>query len=93
MHAALLDAERRSQPQKQLRAQLNALQFLQAKQFTICPLCDTRQLASLIDQACPDPDSPILGIAQILINGIENRNLGLNYAAMSRLELESRWQE
>lgn len=93
VHAALFDAETRSQLQQQLRAQLNALQFLQAGQFTIRHLSEARQLASLIAQACPDPDSAVLGIAEILINSIEHGNLGLNYAEKSQLKLENRWQE
>lgn len=92
VHAALSDAETRSALSRQLHQHVNSLQFLDNAELSIRTLNEATQLASFIAQACPNPDSAVIGISELLVNAIEHGNLGLCYAEKTRLKQEDNWQ-
>lgn len=93
VHAALSDAEARSSLSRQLHQHINSLQFLEQAEFSIRTVEEAGQLASFVAHACPNPDAAVMGISELLINGVEHGNLGLAYAEKSRLKQEDRWHE
>jgi CheY-like chemotaxis protein len=93
VHAALSDAEARSSLSRQLHQHINSLQFLDTAEFSIRTVEEAAQLATFIAHACPNPDAAVMGISELLINGVEHGNLGLAYAEKSRLKQEDRWHE
>ena len=93
VHAALADAEARDALRRQLHRHIDALNFLNAGSFTIRTVDEAGQLASFIAQACPDPDTAVVGISELLINGIEHGNLGLSYAEKSHFKRTDGWRE
>lgn len=93
VHAALSDAEARSALSRQLHQHINSLQFLDEAEFSIRTVEDAGQLASFIAHACPNPDTAVMGISELLINGVEHGNLGLSYAEKSILKQEDRWHD
>lgn len=92
VHAALSDAEARHALTRQLHQHVNSLQFLEHAEFSIRTINEASQLASFIAQACPNPDQAVIGISELLVNGVEHGNLGLSYAEKSRLKQEDGWQ-
>ncbi|MBU1364409.1 MAG: response regulator [Gammaproteobacteria bacterium] len=93
VHAALSDAEARSSLSRQLHQHINSLQFLDQAEFSIRTIEEAAQLASFIAHACPNPDAAVMGISELLINGVEHGNLGLTYAEKSRLKQDDSWHE
>ncbi len=93
VHAALADAETRHALRRQLDRHIDALHFLDAGNFTIRTIDEAGQLASFLAQACPDPDKAVVGISELLINGIEHGNLGISYAEKTRLKFADSWRE
>lgn len=93
VHAALADAEARDALRRQLHRHIEALHFLEAGSFTIRTVDEAGQLASFIAQACPDPDMAVVGISELLINGIEHGNLGLSYAEKAHFKRADAWRE
>ncbi|MBS1143965.1 MAG: response regulator [Proteobacteria bacterium] len=93
VHAALSDAAARNQLRRQLHQHVNSLQFLDQAEFSIRTIDEAAQLASFIAHACPNPDAVVMGISELLVNGIEHGNLGLSYAEKSRLKQEDRWHD
>lgn len=93
VHAALSDAEARSSLSRQLHLHINSLQFLDQAEFSIRTIEEAAQLASFIANACPNPDAAVMGISELLINGVEHGNLGLTYAEKSRFKQDDSWQE
>jgi CheY-like chemotaxis protein len=53
---------------------------------------EARQLAVLVANAAPDPDQAVLGLSELLLNGIEHGNLGLGYADKTRLREQGTWE-
>ena len=93
VHAALADAEARDALRRQLHRHIDALHFLAEAHFVIRTVDDAGQLASFIAQACPAPDMAVIGISELLINGIEHGNLGITYAEKAQLKRDERWRE
>ena len=92
VHAALTDAEARDALRRQLHSHIESLSFLNRAEFAIRTIDEAGQLASFIAQACPDPDNVVVGISELLINGIEHGNLGLSYADKTQLKREDNWR-
>lgn len=92
VHSALADARAQQALRQQLSEHVNSLQFLDQADFSVHTMKEAGQLASFIAQACPNPDSAVIGISELLINGIEHGNLGLSYEEKSRLKREDNWQ-
>src|SRR5574343_242654 len=92
VHAALSDAEARHALSRQLHQHVNSLQFLDEAEFSIRTIYEAGQLASFVAQACPNPDQAVIGISELLVNGVEHGNLGLSYTEKTRLKQEDCWQ-
>lgn len=71
---------------------INSLQFLNQAEFSIRTIHEASQLASFIAQACPNPDQAVVGISELLVNGVEHGNLALSYADKTRLKQADSWQ-
>ncbi|RIX49203.1 MAG: response regulator [Rhodocyclales bacterium GT-UBC] len=92
VHAALADARNRDALRRKLHQHINSLQYLSRGEFHIRSIAEAGQLASFLAQACPNADSVVLGISELLMNAVEHGNLGLSYDEKSRLKREDRWQ-
>lgn len=91
--AALTDAGAQNKLRHQLHQHISALQFLEHGDFLVRTLDEATRLAAFIAQACPNPDASVLGISELLVNGVEHGNLGLTYAEKARLKLDDGWQD
>lgn len=65
---------------------------LDACEFSIRTLEEADELAKVIAQACPNADTALLGISELLVNGVEHGNLGLSYEEKTRLALSDCWK-
>lgn len=92
VHAALLDGAARDALRQQLHRQINALQYMVEASFVIRSVDQANQLASFIAQACPNPDNAVMGISELLVNGVEHGNLGLTYTEKSALKHNDGWR-
>ena len=91
--AALSDAGAQIKLRQQLHQHISALQFLDEGDFRVRTLDDATRLAAFIAQACPNPDASVLGISELLVNGVEHGNLGVTYAEKAQLKLNDGWQD
>lgn len=51
---------------------------------------EAHRVAAFVAQLCPNPKAAVLGIAELMINGIEHGNLGISCAEKSKLLREDR---
>jgi DNA-binding response OmpR family regulator len=92
-HAALTDASTRNNLRHQLHEHISALQFLDHGEFVIQTLDEASRLAAFVAQACPNPEASVLGISELLVNGVEHGNLGLSYEEKTQLKLNDGWRD
>lgn len=60
--------------------------------FSIRTLDDALALASRLGPLGPAPDLLAMGLSELLINGIEHGNLGIDFAEKTRLKASDQWQ-
>jgi CheY-like chemotaxis protein/anti-sigma regulatory factor (Ser/Thr protein kinase) len=93
VHAALADAASRDNLRQQLHQHMSSLQFLEQGEFSVTTVEEAGQLAAFIAHACPSPDAAVMGISELLVNGVEHGNLGLSYAEKSHHKREDTWHD
>jgi len=91
VHAARSDYVSRQSLRRQLHDHIGALQFMTQAEFSIQTLDEASRLAAFIARTCPNPEGAVLGISELLVNGIEHGNLGLGYDDKTRLKLNDEW--
>lgn len=96
IRAALADVERQMEhasAAERMQQQSEALRLLTHAEFHFATLDEVHNLAALLSNLCPEPDTVIMGLTELLVNAIEHGNLGLSYAEKSRLSFEGGWEE
>lgn len=77
--------------QRRVRRGLQVLQLLDEAHFTLCTLEEARGLASVLANACPDAESTVIGLTELLVNAVEHGNLGITYDEKSALLADGGW--
>lgn len=67
-----------------------ALGHLDRAEFSVRNHSDAQRVAAFVSQLCPEPKSAVLGLAELMINGIEHGNLGISCAEKATLMREDR---
>jgi len=56
-------------------------------------LDEARSIASLVSNACPEPEKIMMGLTELMVNAIEHGNLGITYDEKSELNKKGKWVE
>ena len=67
-------------------------EYLESGIFRFRTIDDGCVLADFLAAVCPEPENAILGLRELMINGVEHGNLGISYAEKSHLLYTDRWQ-
>lgn len=93
VRAALDDLRKQDELTHQIHKQSRALSMLDRAEFTVRTLEEAQELAALMAALCPDPELAVMGLSELLVNGIEHGNLGIDFAEKSRLKEADCWRE
>ncbi|MDX1736930.1 MAG: hypothetical protein R3261_01755, partial [Alphaproteobacteria bacterium] len=61
--------------------------------FSVRTLEDADKVGRLIAEACPSPETAVLGIIELIVNGIEHGNLGVGYDLKTQLLETGKWTD
>lgn len=78
--------------QERFKLTMEPLALMTSGNFAFRSLCEARNLAALLANFTPDPDSVLLGLTELMINAVEHGNLGITYNDKSRLNAEGEWE-
>jgi CheY-like chemotaxis protein len=76
-----------------LRQGLKTLRLLHNAVFSIRTVDEARDVATILANACPDPDSAVVGLTELLLNAVEHGNLGITYEEKSAMRDKDEWQK
>lgn len=93
VRGALADSDARNALQEKLAEHGNALQLMASAQFSLRSVEEAGALAAFLAQACPRPESTVLGLSELLVNAVEHGNLAISYKEKTELQREDRWNE
>lgn len=78
--------------QSHLDRGIRSLALLQNATFTLRTIEEAHNLGTVLALACPDPDSAVVGITELLINAVEHGNLDITYDEKSQLHARGEWE-
>lgn len=91
VQTAIRDLRRVRSLRTQLAQGQHVLRLVEQCDFRCQTLDDARQIAAVLAQVCPEPERALLGLYELMVNGIEHGNLGITYEDKSRLPDEAAW--
>lgn len=78
--------------QERLKQTTQPLELMYRGEFAFRSLGEARNLAALLANFCPDPDSVLIGLTELMINAVEHGNLGISYEDKSKLNASGEWE-
>jgi DNA-binding response OmpR family regulator len=92
--AALQDAALKKKLRAEVSQHRRVMGLMEQSRFRFRTLEEARNLAFLIANCFPEPESAVYGLNEMLINAVEHGNLGITYAEKTQLILDGRlWEE
>ncbi len=91
IRSALDDLRQRREMRDNLKDHATALGCLVEGEFVIRTLEEARRLACFVAMLSPQPAMLAMGLLELLVNGVEHGNLGIDFAEKSRLREENIW--
>lgn len=70
---------------------LKAFAYIKKGEFEVSTPQQGEQLSALLSSACPEPRRVVVGLWELILNGIEHGNLGISYDEKSKLNKENQW--
>jgi CheY-like chemotaxis protein/anti-sigma regulatory factor (Ser/Thr protein kinase) len=92
IRTALDDLRVRRELNANLADHARAMGMLSSAEFFIQTLDEAHKLASFAAMLGPQPDVLAMGLSELLVNGIEHGNLGIDFAEKSRLREADCWE-
>jgi CheY-like chemotaxis protein/anti-sigma regulatory factor (Ser/Thr protein kinase) len=92
VRTAAADSHEIRELQKRLKRGLKVLSLLAEARFAIRTLDEARDLAGVLANACPDPETAVVGLTELLVNAVEHGNLGITYEEKSVLRSCHEWE-
>ena len=77
--------------QTRVQRGLQVLQLLDEAHFTYRTIEEARGLAGVLANACPDAESTVIGLTELLVNAVEHGNLGITYDEKGVLLADGGW--
>jgi len=93
VRAAVQDGARWADVALRIANHSKAVGLLAEACFELRTLEEAQALAALIALAAADPDPVALGLSELLVNGIEHGNLGIDFQTKTRLKSDDCWHE
>ncbi len=92
IRAANDDAKRKLELRNQLKEYGHAMSMIQNGEFNFKTVEDAKALAILLGSSVPDPEMVIVGLTELMVNGVEHGNLGITYDEKKALKLQGQWE-
>jgi len=90
---AVNDRLRYKEIQQSLEQTKLTMGMLNLAVFEYKNLDEARSIASLVSNACPEPEKIVMGLTELMINAVEHGNLGITYDEKSELNETGSWLE
>ncbi|MBS1209362.1 MAG: response regulator with CheY-like receiver, AAA-type ATPase, and DNA-binding domain [Proteobacteria bacterium] len=93
VRAALHDRARWADVSQRMANHSRAVLLIKEAQFVLATLDEAEAVAGLLALTAQDGETVAMGLAELLVNGIEHGNLGIDFQTKARLKSEERWLE
>jgi CheY-like chemotaxis protein len=92
VRAALCDRSRRLELAGRIADHGAAMRLVERAEFSVQTLDEAGALALTAALVCDNPEPVAIGLAELLVNGIEHGNLGIDFVEKGRLKEQGAWK-
>lgn len=92
MRSTYLSHAQMSKLQADVARRTSAVGYIRSGEFEIHNLVEARNLSTMLCLACPDPKAAMLGLFELMANGIEHGVLKIGYDEKTELMLENKYE-
>jgi len=92
VRAALCDRSRRIELASRIADHGAAMRLVERAEFSAQTLDEAAALALTAAMVCDNPEPVAIGLAELLVNGIEHGNLGIDFIEKGRLKEDGTWK-
>ena len=89
----LEDNEKQSNLQNEVRIKRQMVGLIKSCHIEYKSVNEAKDVATYIATLFPEPDKVVMGISELLINGVEHGNLGITYDEKTDLNKNENWSE
>ncbi len=93
VNTAVNDRLRFKEVQTDLQQTRHTMGLLKSASFDFQTPDEARSIASLVSNACPEPEKVVMGLTELMINAIEHGNLAITYEEKSLLNANGEWDQ
>jgi anti-sigma regulatory factor (Ser/Thr protein kinase) len=93
IRTALDDRRRRAELSERINEHVVAMRMIARAEFSVRTLEEAAAVATTAALVCPRPEAVAMGLAELLVNGVEHGNLGIDFAAKGALKTSGTWAE
>ncbi|MEE9493880.1 MAG: response regulator [Gammaproteobacteria bacterium] len=93
IRTAVEDRQRFRDMNDHVKRSAQTMGLMQVSKFRFKTLDEGRSLASVLANACPDPERVAMGLSELIINAVEHGNLGITYDEKSTLNDSGIWHD
>jgi len=91
VNSAIADSTKHQKLQNETSKFFDAFACIKKGEFEIKTPKQGEQLSALLSSACPKPEKIVVGLWELILNGIEHGNLGISYEEKSQLCQQNEW--
>ena len=93
IHTAIRDRNHFLSLQQMVKESQTSMGLLKDAHFQFSTLQHVKQLSTLLANTCPDSESVITGLSELMINAVEHGNLEISYEEKTLLIAEANWRD
>lgn len=93
IRTALDDQRRRAELAERIQKHVVAMQMIQRAEFTLRTLDEAAAVATTAALVCARPEAVAMGLAELLVNGVEHGNLGIDFQTKGVLKEADAWSD
>ena len=92
VRTAVNDHQGYREMQRMVKKGFDTLRLLERATFSFQTIDEARALGAVLANCCPDPDSTVIGLTELLVNAVEHGNLAITYEDKSKLYASGGWR-
>lgn len=93
VRAALRKSRHYAELRGEVRRHWHVLGLIEQARFRFRTLEEAKYIAYYIANCCPEPETVVFGLSELMINAVEHGNLGISFAEKTQLVLKGGWEQ
>ena len=92
VRAAIAEKTMYAELEEETRHKESVIDHMTSGTFALQTIQEVHDITAMLALACPEPQSAVVGLVELLLNAVEHGNLGITYNEKSHLVSTGKWE-